>query len=78
MQKSRSIISLLREPETSKARAIYSNLTRNAPKVRGHLTKYCSPIEPLKSVVSFTKNKFYFYAVVLSHFACFYLRPSLV
>lgn len=58
-----------------KALAIHSNLTRNAPKVRGHLTKYCSSVDPLTCVVSFTKIKFHFHAVALSYFTVLLSSP---
>lgn len=75
MQNNRSIICLLGEPGSWKALAIDSNFTRNAPEVRGHLTKCCSSKDPLTCVVSFTKIKFYFYTVVLSYFSVLLSSP---
>ncbi len=47
----------------------------NVPKVRGHLTKYCSSIDPLTCLVSFSKSRFHFHAAVFLFFRRFYHHP---
>lgn len=44
----------------------------NAPKVRGHLTKYCPPTDPLTCLVSSPKNISHLYAEVFLFFRRFY------